>query len=94
MRIGVDLDEFQFVGFGAGERVHLLDLSISSPNKCDAPGAVLVVRREDVDGVAADAERAAVEIGLRALVLQRHQIGEQLALVDLAALLQREGHGR
>ena len=45
-------------------------------------------------GVAAHAERAAVEIGLRALVLQRHQIGEQLALRDLAALLEGEGHGR
>ena len=60
----------------------------------DAPGAVFVVRREDIDGVAAHAERAAEEIALRALVLQRHQVGEQLALVDLAALLEREGHRR
>ena len=59
-----------------------------------APGAVLVVRREDVDGVAAHAERAAEEVALRALVLQRDEVGDELALVDLAALLEREGHRR
>ncbi len=60
----------------------------------NAPGAVLVMRREDVERVAAHAERAAEEIAARALVLQRHQVGDELALVDLAALLEREGHGR
>ena len=94
MRIGVDLDEVEFVGLGAGERVHLLDLLDLVAEQMHAPGAVLVVRRENVDGVAAHAERAAEEVALRALVLQRHQIGEQLALVDLAALLEGEGHGR
>ena len=94
MRIGVDFDEVQFVGLGAGERVHLLDLLDLVAEQMHAPGAVLVVRRENVDGVAAHAERAAEEIALRALVLQRHQVGEQLALVDLAALLEGEGHGR
>ena len=94
MRIGVDLDEVEFVGLLAGERVHLLDLFDLVAEQMDAPGAVFVVRRENVDGVAAHAERAAEEIGLRALVLQRHQIGHQLALVELAALLEREGHGR
>ena len=60
----------------------------------DAPGAVFVVRRENIDRVAAHAERSAEEISLRALVLQRHQVGEQLPLVDLAALFQRERHRR
>ncbi len=59
-----------------------------------APGAVLVVRRENLDRVAAHAERAAVEIAGRALVLQRHQVGDQLALVDALALLDRERHRR
>ncbi len=93
VRIGVDLDEVELVGLLPGERVHLLDLLDGVAEQVHAPGAVLVVRREDVDGVAAHAERAAEEIGLRALVLQRHEIGEQLALRDSAALLQREGHG-
>ena len=35
--------------------------------------------------VAAHAERAAVEIAGGALVLQRHQVGDQLALVDALA---------
>ena len=52
------------------------------------------MRRENLDDVAAHPERAAEEIGLGALVLQRHQVGHQLALLDLAALLEREGHGR
>ena len=60
----------------------------------DAPGAVLVVRREHVDGVAAHAERAAEEVAAGALVLQRDQVGEQLALVDALAALERERHRR
>ncbi len=59
----------------------------------DAPGAVFIVRRKQVEGVAAHAEGAAREIVLGALVLQRHQVGDELALVDAAALLEREGHG-
>ena len=94
VRIGVDLDEFQLVGLLAGERIHFLDLFDLVAEQMDAPGAVFIVRRENIDRVAAHAERAAEEIGLRALVLQRHQVGEQLALVDLAALLEREGHRR
>ena len=61
-----------------------IDLDLVAEQR-HAPGAVLVVRREDVDGVAAHAERAAEEIAGRALVLQRHQVGDQLALVDALA---------
>ncbi len=50
--------------------------------------------REQVDGVAANAEGAAAEIGVGALVVQRHQIGEKLALVDALANREREGHRR
>ncbi len=94
MRIGVDLDEFQLVGLLPGERVEFVDRLDLVAEQRDAPGAVLVMRRKNFDDVAAYAERAAEEIGLRALVLQRHQVGHQLALLDLAALLQGEGHGR
>ena len=93
VRIGVDLDEVELVGLLPGERIEFVDRFDLVAEQRDAPGAVLVVRREHLDDVAAHAERAAVEVGLRALVLQRHQVGEQLALVELAALLQREGHG-
>ena len=46
------------------------------------------------DGVAAHAKHAAREIAERALVLQRDEISDDLALVDLGADLQRECHRR
>ncbi len=52
------------------------------------------MRREEIDRVAAHAEGAAAEIGVGALVVQRDEIGEQLALLDLLALGEREGHRR
>ena len=76
VRVGVDLDEFQLVGLLPGERIELVDLLDLVAEQVHAPGAVLVVRREDVDGVAAHPERAAVEIAGGALVLQRHQVGD------------------
>ena len=93
VRVRVHLHELQVVGLLAGERIELLDLVDLVAEQVDAPRAVLVVRREDVDGVAAHPERAAREVA-GALVLQRHQVGEQLPLVDLVALLDREGHRR
>ena len=92
VRVGVDLDEFELVLLVAGERIELLDIFHDVAEQVDAPGAVFVVRRENVDDVAANAEGAAGKIGLGALVLQRHQIGDQLPLVDALALLQRERH--
>src|SRR5215470_8209490 len=60
----------------------------------DAPGAILIVRGKDIDGVASHSKRPAEKIALRALVLQRNEVGEQLTLADLATLLEGEGHGR
>ena len=60
----------------------------------DAPGAVLQVGREQLDRVAAHAEGAAREILVAAAVVQRHQVGQQLALRDGLAHLHAEGHGR
>ncbi len=94
VRIGVDLHEFELVGLLPGERIELVDRLHLVAEQVHPPGAVLVVRREHVDGVAAHPERAAEEIAGGALVLQRHQVGEQLALVDALAALEREGHRR
>ena len=94
VRIGIDLDELQLVGLLPGERIELLDALDLVAEQVHAPGAVLVVRREDIERVAAHPERAAIEIVLRALVLQRHQIGDELALVDALAALERERHRR
>ena len=76
----------------AGERIEFLDIFHGVAEQVHAPGAVFIVRREDVDDVAAHAKGAAGEIGLGALVLQRHKVGDQLPLVDALALLQRKGH--
>ncbi len=92
--VRVDLDEFQFVGLLARERVELGDALDLVAEQRDAPGAVLQVGREQLDGVAAHAEGAADEIGVAAAVVQGHQVGQQLALVQLLAGLHGEGHGR
>ena len=82
VRIGVDFHEFQFVGLLPGERIEFVDRFDFVAEQIDAPGAILIVRRENLDGVAAHAKRAARKIAVRALVLQRHEVGEQLPLVD------------
>ncbi len=92
VRVGVDLYEFEIVLLVAGEWIELFDIVDDIAEQIDPPGAVFIVRRENVDDVAAHPKSAAGEIGLGALVLQRHQIGDQLPLVDALALFQRKGH--
>ena len=87
VRVGVDLHELQLVGLLAGERIELVDRFHLVAEQVHPPGAVLVVRREDVDAVAAHPERAAREIAGGALVLRGDQVGDQLALVDAILLL-------
>ncbi len=94
MRIGVDFDEFELVGLLPGERIEFVDRFHLVAEQRDPPGAILIMRRENLDGVAAHPERAAIEIAGGALVLQRDQIGEQLALIELFAGLDRERHRR
>ena len=92
VRVGVDLDEFEIVLLVAGERIEFFDILHGVAEQVHAPGAVFIVRREDVDDVAANAKRAAGKVGLGALVLQRHEVGDQLPLVDALALLQGKRH--
>jgi hypothetical protein len=91
--VGVDLDGWEVRRLLAGQRVELDDGLDLVAEQADAPGAVLVVGGEDLQGVAATAERTALEGGVVALVLLGHQVGHQLLLVDGLADLQREGHG-
>ncbi len=58
----------------------------------EAPGAVLVVRRKEIDGVAAHAEGAALERVVVPLVLLLDEAAEQGGAVELLALVQAEGH--
>ena len=92
--VGVDLDGLQIGGLLAGQRVELGDRLDHVAEHHDPPGAVLVVGGEDLDSVAAPAERAALERLVVAFVLLRHQVADQLLLVDLLADGQAEGHGR
>ena len=93
MRVGVDLDEFEVLGLDAGQRVEFYDRLDLVAEEADPPGAVLVVGGEDLDRIAPDPEQTAREVaGLHALVLQRDQVLDELALVDLVAELEREGH--
>ena len=87
VRIGVDLDEFEVLRLLPGQRIEFGDRLDLVAEEADAPGAVLVVGGEDLDRVAAHPEDAAREIGLRALVLQRDEVGDELALVDPVAEL-------
>ena len=78
----------------AGERVELLDGLDLVAEQRDAPGAVFQMGGEDLDRVAAHAERAALEIHVAALVLLGDEVGEELALVEAVADGHLEGHRR
>ncbi len=60
----------------AGERIELGDRLDLVAEQGDAPGGILIVGREQFDRIAADAEGAADEAGVAALVLQ---LGERTA---------------
>ena len=77
----------------AGERVELDDLLQLVAEERQPPGAVVKVRREHLDGVAAHPEGTARERLVVALVLQRDEVCQQLALGDALADLELEGHG-
>jgi hypothetical protein len=83
----------RIAGLLPGERVELDDLLHLVAEQRQPPGAVLQVGREQLDRVAAHPERAALEGLVVALVLQRHQVCQQLALVDALADRHLEGHG-
>ena len=65
--------------------------STSSPNS-SIRSAMLFVRRVDLDDVAADAEGAAVEVVVVALVLDLDQLAQDLIAVDPLAALERQHH--
>jgi hypothetical protein len=92
--VGVDLHELQVVRLLAGEGIELDDRFDLVAEQADPPGAVLEVGREELDHVAAHPEGAAREVTLDALVLERHEVGDELALLDALADLHRERHRR
>ena len=91
MAVGIDLDRVQHAGLVAGQGIELGDAVHLVAEQLDPPGAVFLVRGEDVDGVAAHAKGAAGEIVVVAAVLQRHQILDRGLAVDLVAALDADG---
>ena len=85
MAVGVDLDRLQRGGLLAGQRIDLVDRLDLVAEQRDAPGAVLVMRRKQLDRVAAHPEAAAEEIVVVAAVLQLDEFRQQLGAVDPAA---------
>ena len=94
VRVGIDLDAVEARDLLAGQRIELGDLLDLVAEEADPPGGVLIVRREDFEVVAAHPEIAAREGLVVALVLQRDELADDLALVLGRALLQAEGHRR
>ena len=91
--VGVDLHRRQVRGALARQGIELGDGLDLFAEQADAPGPVLVVGGEDLQGVAAPAEGPALEGLVVAPVLLGDQVGHQLLLVDPLAHLQAEGHG-
>ena len=92
--IGVEADRFQLVMGLAGERVELgngLDLVAE---EIDAPGAVVIVGRENLEIIAAQAEGAADEGLVVSCVLQVDELAHDGARIDQVAGLHIEGHRR
>ena len=92
--VGVDVHLVQLARDLAGQRVELADRVDLVAEQADAPGAVLVVRREDVHRLAAQPERAALERGVVAAVLLLGQGTGQRVALDLAAHFQLDDHAR
>ena len=94
VRVCVDLDALEFVVLRAGERIEFVDRLHVVAEQRNAPGAVFIVCGEEFDHVAAHAEGAAREIHVGAAILERDEVRDQLALVELRALGDVEGHAR
>ena len=71
----------------AAQRVELGDRLDLVAEELDADGAVLLVGREDLDGVAAHAEGAAVEVDVVALVLDVDERPDEAVAQELLPLL-------
>ena len=91
--VGVDLHRRQVRAALAGQGVELGDGLDLFAKQADPPGPVLVVGREDFQGVAPAAEGSPLKGLVIAPVLLGDEVGHQLLLVDPVADLQAEGHG-
>ena len=83
--VGIDLDRIQRARLVAGQGIEFGDAVDRVAEQLDAPGAVFLVRRENVDRIASDPKCPAGEIVVVAPVLQRHQVlDRRLAVYTIA----------
>ena len=80
--IGVNAHIVQVLDFFARQGIKLGDAFDFVAKQGDAPGCAIIVGGENFDSVAAHAKCTTGEPGVGAFILQGHQIGEHLALVD------------
>src|SRR3546814_10223722 len=81
VRVGKDADIVEGRDLLAGQRVELGDLLDLVAEEADAPRHILIMRRKYLQAVAADAEIAARERLVVALVLERDELSDDLAIV-------------
>ena len=92
--IGVDGDGVERRRLLAGQRVELDDPLDGVAEQAEPPRPVLVMGREDLDGIAAHPEIAAPQNHVVAPVLKLHQLAQKLGPVDPLARLQGHDHLR
>ena len=91
--VGVEAGLLQLGRLLPGQGVDFPDALDFVAEERQAPGAVLEVGREDLDGIAPDAEGAALEADVVAPVLQLDEAAQHLLLRDLRADFEQQGHG-
>ena len=91
--VGVEVGLLQLGRLLPGQGVDFPDALDFVAEERQAPGAVLEVGREDLDGIAPDAEGAALEADVVAPVLQLDEAAQHLLLRDLRADFEQQGHG-
>src|ERR1051326_1368682 len=91
MAFGIDRQPRVFLLHGAEEWINLRKRIHLVAKKLDAI-SVVVVGREDLNHVAANAERAALEVHIIALVKNFYQLAEDVLALDLLAFFQKEQH--
>ena len=91
VRLRVDRHLVELADHLAGQRIEPRQLVDLVAEQADAE-RVLLVGRDDFDDVAADAERAAAELRVVALVLDLDELPQNLVAVDALSPLERQQH--